>query len=169
MLRFQCSGVCGAIPIISGSTSALDLGAQYVVPTAHPIVVGASIRNLGPALQVKDAEQADPLPRVVQLGARTRIPVPSLQRAKASLDLSADLLSASALGGAAGGMGLSLGYLDQAFLRAGYKVQRGQGSGPSVGFGFQRSGLAVDIARRFDALSSQLGEPPTYVSLRARF
>jgi len=169
MLRFQCSGVCGAIPIISGSTSALDLGAQYVLPTAHPIVVGASIRNLGPALQVKDAEQADPLPRVVQLGARTRIPVPSLQRAKASLDLSADLLSASALGGAAGGMGLSLGYLDQAFLRAGYKVQRGQGSGPSVGFGFQRSGLAVDIARRFDALSSQLGEPPTYVSLRARF
>jgi hypothetical protein len=169
MLRFQCSGVCGAIPVISGSTSALDLGAQYVLPTAHPIVVGASVRNLGPALQVKDAEQADPLPRVIQLGARTRIPVQSLERAKASLDVSADVLSASALRGAAGGVGLSLGYLDQAFLRAGYKVQRGQGAGPSVGFGFQRGGFGVDIARRFDALSSQLGEPPTYVSLRARF
>jgi hypothetical protein len=83
--------------------------------------------------------------------------------------MSADILSASALGGAAGGIGFSLGYLDQAFLRAGYKVQRGQGSGPSVGFGFQRGGFGVDIARRFDALSSQLGEPPTYVSLRARF
>ncbi|MCE2902617.1 MAG: hypothetical protein LXA09_15440, partial [Gemmatimonadetes bacterium] len=60
-------------------------------------------------------------------------------------------------------------YLDQAFLRAGYKAQQGQGRGPSIGFGFQRGALGVDIARRFDALSSQLGDPPTYVSLRARF
>ncbi|MCA2995791.1 MAG: hypothetical protein ING97_12715, partial [Gemmatimonas sp.] len=52
---------------------------------------------------------------------------------------------------------------------AGYKVQQGQGSGPSVGLGFQRGGFGVDIARRFDALSAQLGEPPTYVSIRARF
>lgn len=169
MLRFQCSGVCGAIPVISGSTSALDLGAQYVLPTKHPVSLGASVRNLGPPLQVKDAEQADPLPRVVQVGARTRIPLQSLERSKASLELSADLLTASALGGSAGGVGLSLGYMDQAFLRGGYKVQRGQGSGPSVGFGFQRGGFGVEISRRFDALSSQLGEPPTYVSLRARF
>lgn len=169
MLRFQCSGVCGAIPVISGSTSALDLGAQYTLPTTMPITIGAAVRNLGPALQVKDAEQADPLPRVVQVGARARIPVKSLDEAKATLDVSADLLTASALGGSAGALGVSLGYKEQAFLRGGYKLQRGQGAGPSVGFGFQRGGFGVDIARRFDALSSQLGEPPTYVSLRARF
>lgn len=169
MLRFQCSGICGAIPVISGSTSALDLGAQYVTPTRFPITLAASVRNLGPALQVKDAEQADPLPRIIQVGARSRLPVRALEAAKASLDLSADILSASALGGAAGALGLSLGYQGQAFFRAGYKFQRGQGSGPSVGIGLQRRGFGVDIARRFDALSSQLGEPPTYVSLRARF
>jgi hypothetical protein len=169
MLRFQCSGVCGAIPVISGSTSALDLGAQYVLPTTLPVTIGASVRNLGPALQVKDAEQADPLPRIIQLGARSRIPVKSLDDAKASLEVAADYLSAAALGGGAGGLGVSLGYREQAFLRGGYKFQRGQGSGPSVGFGFQRGGFGMDIARRFDALSAQLGEPPTYVSLRARF
>lgn len=169
MLRFQCSGVCGAIPVISGSTSALDLGAQYTLATKIPVTLGIAARNLGPALQVKDAEQADPLPRVIQVGARARIPVKSLEASKASLDVSADVLSASALGGSAGGIGLALGYREQAFLRGGYKLQRGQGAGPSVGFGFQRGGFAVDIARRFDALSSQLGEPPTYVSLRARF
>ena len=27
----------------------------------------------------------------------------------------------------------------------------------------------IDLARRFDAASAQLGEPPTYISLRARF
>jgi hypothetical protein len=169
MLRFQCSGICGNVPVLSGSSSALDVGLQYVLPVRIPVTVGAAIRNIGPALQVRDAEQADPLPRVIQVGARARLPVKALDEAKASLELSADLLSASALGGTAAGLGVSLGYLDQAFLRAGYKAQRGQGRGPSIGFGFQRGGLGVDIARRFDALSSQLGDPPTYVSLRARF
>ena len=169
MLRFQCSGICGAIPVISGSTSALDLGAQYVLPTTLPITLAGSVRNLGPALQVKDAEQADPLPRIIQVGARARIPVRSLAEAKATLDVSADVLSASALGGAAGAIGASVGFREQAFLRAGYKFQQGQGAGPSVGFGFQRGAVGVDISRRFDALSAQLGEPPTYVSLRARF
>ena len=169
MLRFQCSGICGDVPVISGSTSALDVGAQYILPTSLPITVGAALRNLGPALQVRDAEQADPLPRVMQVGARARIPVRALDEAHASLEVAADVVSASALGGGAGGLGVSLGYRDQAWLRAGYKVQPGQGRGPSIGFGFQRGGLGVDIARRFDALSAQLGDPPTYVSLRARF
>lgn len=169
MLRFQCSGICGNVPVLSGQSSALDVGMQYALPSPLPVTFGAVIRNLGPALQVRDAAQADPLPRVIQVGARARIPVKALDEAKASLEVSADILSASALGGAAGGFGISLGYLDQAFLRAGYKVQQGQGRGPSIGFGFQRGGLGLDIARRFDALSAQLGDPPTYVSLRWRF
>jgi hypothetical protein len=169
MLRFQCSGICGSVPILSGSSSALDVGVQYALPSRVPVSIGAVIRNVGPALQVRDAAQADPLPRVIQVGARGRIPVRALDDAKASLEVSADILSASALGGTAAGLGISLGYLDQAFLRAGYKAQQGQGRGPSIGFGFQRGALGVDIARRFDALSSQLGDPPTYVSLRARF
>jgi hypothetical protein len=169
MLRFQCTGVCGAVPVLSGTTSAIDAGAQYVLPTSLPLTLGATVRNVGPALKLKDAEQADPLPRVIQVGMRTRLPVRALTEAHASLDLSADVFSSSALGGGAGGIGLSLGYRDMAWLRAGYKKQRGQGSGPSVGFGFERGALGVDIGRRFDALSSQLGDPPTYVSLRARF
>lgn len=169
MLRFQCSGICGDVPVISGSTSALDLGAQYALPTAIPLTLGVSLRNMGPALQVKDAEQADPLPRVLQIGAKARLPVAALARNDATLDLSGDLISASALGGAAAGVGATLSYRQFAFLRAGYKVQPGQGKGPSIGFGFERGALLVDIARRFDALSSQLGDPPTYVSLKARF
>lgn len=169
MLRFQCSGICGQVPVISGSTSALDLGAQYALPTAIPITVGASVRNLGPALQVKDAEQADALPRVAQIGIRARIPVAALARNEATLDVSTDLQSASVLGGAAGGVGASLGFRRAVFLRAGYKVQPGQGGGPAIGFGLERGALTVDIARRFDALSAQLGDPPTYVSLKARF
>jgi hypothetical protein len=169
MLRFQCTGVCGNVPVISGSTSALDLGAQYVLPTSLPVTIGASVRNIGPALQVKDAEQADPLPRIIQVGGKARVPLQSLNEAGASLDVTLDVQSAAALNGAAGGLGLILGYRDVAFLRAGYKLQPGDAKGPSIGLGFQRGGFALDLARRFDAASAQLGEPPTYISLRARF
>lgn len=169
MLRFQCTGICGNVPVISGSTSALDLGAQFVLPTTLPITLGASVRNLGPALQVKDAEQADPLPRVIQVGGMARVPVSSLAAAGATLDVTLDVQSAPALNGAAGGLGVVLGYRDVAFLRGGYKLQPGDAKGPSIGFGFQRGGFALDLARRFDAASAQLGEPPTYISLRARF
>ena len=169
MLRFQCTGICGNVPVISGSTSALDVGAQYVLPVSFPVTLGASVRNVGPALQVRDAEQADPLPRLVQVGARARVPVQALTEAKATLDVSADVVSAAALGGRALGLGAALGYREQAFLRIGYKAQQGQGRGPSVGLGIQRGNIGIDIARRFDALSAQLGDPPTYFSLRARF
>lgn len=169
MLRFQCSGICGQVPVISGSTSALDLGAQYVLPTSLPITIGASVRNLGPALQVKDAEQADELPRVIQVGGKARIPIDGLKRNDATLDVAVDLQSASVIGGVAGGLGASLGFRRTVFFRAGYKMQPGQGGGPAIGFGLERGALSVDIARRFDTFSAQLGDPPTYVSLKARF
>lgn len=169
MLRFSCSGVCGNVPVLSGQSSALDLGAQYVLPTTLPITLGASVRNLGPALQIKDAEQADPLPRLIQFGARTRLPIKALDEANASLEVSADLVQSAAAGGSAGGLGVTMGYRNQAFLRGGYVFRSGASGGPAIGFGLQRGGFAVDIARRIETLSTQVGEPPTYVSLRARF
>lgn len=169
MLRFQCSGVCGQLPAISGSTSALDLGAQYLLPVRVPVTIGASVRNLGPALQVKDAEQADPLPRVVQAGVTAGLPIRALDAAGASMEVAADLQQSDALGGAAIGVGVVLAYRKELFLRTGYKVQSGDARGLAFGFGYQRGALAVDVARRLGGLSAQLGEPPTFVSLRARF
>lgn len=169
MLRFSCSGICGNFPVLSGQSSALDLGAQYVLPTSLPITIGASVRNLGPALQVKDAAQADPLPRLIQVGARTRLPIKALDEAQGSMEVSADLIQSASSGTSAAGLGMTLGYRNQAFLRAGYVATASASGGPSIGFGFQRGGLAVDIARRIETLSTQVGEPPTFVSLRVRF
>ncbi len=172
MLQFRCSGACGTVPNVSGKTYALDIGAQYTVTTAIPFTVGAVIRNLGPDLQVKDKEQADPLPRLIQVGAKVRVPINALADAGASLDLLADVQHASALTPDLLGslnLGASLGYHDQLFIRGGYKSQR-DGGGPSIGIGFERGAFGLDIARRFDALSSGIGgQTPTYVSLRARF
>ncbi len=169
MLRFQCSGTCGDQPVISGSTSALDVGAQYALPTATPISLGISVRNLGPALQMKDAEQADPLPRVVQMGVRVQVPSKALAARKTTLDVAADIVNAPALDGAAGGLGVTFAYDKQLFLRAGYRQQPGESKGPSLGFGFERPSFGVDLAQRYDAVSSQSGKSATYFTLRARF
>ena len=169
MLRRVCSGACGNSAAISGSSSALDVGAQYALPTPFPVSLGLALRNIGPKLQVKDQAQADPLPKVLQMGAMSRLPIARLKEAGASLDVSLDVLSAEALNGTNVSVGVAAGYMDQYFLRAGYKKQSGEGSGPSIGLGFQRGACGFDLSRRFDQLSQELGEPPTYITLRARF
>lgn len=169
--RFNgCSGYCGDNPPVSGSTSALDIGAQFVVPIKFPLNAGISVRNLGPKLQTKDQPQADELPQTIQAGVMSRLPIQALTAGGASLDLSADVVKANALIGTNLSLGAALGYRDQYFLRVGYKKQTGEGSGPSIGLGFQRGAFGFDFARRFDAVSSRSEEgPPTYVMLRARF
>lgn len=170
LLRFNdCSGSCGLTSVGSGSSSAVDIGAQYVVPTTIPLAVGLSVRNLGPRLQVKDQPQADPLPRVLQGGVSARVPIEALTRSEAAIDVNADFAQSQALGGAILGVGASLSYRSEYFLRAGFKHLRGDGGGPSLGLGFQRGAFGFDFSRRFDRLSSQLGETPTYITLRATF
>lgn len=168
-LRFECSGQCGPQPVISGNSSAVDFGLQYVLPTRAPVSVGLSVRNLGPPLQIRDAEQADPLPRVIQAGIRARVPWRALEQSQVTLDASADVISSRALQGAAGGVGVSFGYRNQVFLRGGYKHQRSEDKGASLGIGIERGALGIDIGRRFTNLAGQAGDPPTFVNLRARF
>ena len=167
LLRFnQCSGLCGGSPGVTGSTQALDLGAQYRVPASVPFTVGLSIRNIGPALQAKDKDQADPLPRVIQAGAKVRLPIKSLKESGATLDMSADVFNSVGLDGQAASLGAVLGYRDQLYLRGGYKT--GGIGGPSLGLGVERGKFGFDVSRRFGGLGD-LGDPPTYISLHARF
>ena len=165
----DCSGACGGQAAPPGSSSALDLGLQYALPTSSPVSLGASVRNLGPKLQVKDQPQADPLPRLLQMGASARIPVRALAASDAALDVNLDVIRSPALTGTGISLGSTLSYRGQYFFRVGYKKQAGDAGGPSLGLGFQRDAFGFDFARRFDRLSSQFGEPPTYVTLRARF
>ena len=169
LLRFnQCSGLCGNSAGVTGSTQALDVGAQYRVPASVPFTVGLAVRNLGPALQAKDKDQADPLPRVIQAGVKVRLPIKSLTDGGATLDVSADVFNSPALDGQTGAVGFVLGYRQQLFLRGGYKLQTGEAGGPSLGLGLEREKFGFEVSRRFDGLG-QLGTPPTYISLHAKF
>lgn len=173
MLRFVCNGCLVDQPNLIGSSNAIDVGAQYIVPIALPLTIGASVRNLGQALQVKDADQADPLPRVVQVGARSKLPIAALEKNSTSLNVMADLLLSPLLHSPSIRTGADLSYKEMYTLRAGYKYlssEDGNEGGLTVGVGVRYNSLEFDLARRFDN-SANLGESsvPTYVSLRIVF
>jgi hypothetical protein len=169
-LAFTCSGLCGPVPQFVGTSGALDLGAQYVLPTRVPLTVGAAVRHVGPDFQVRDAEQADPLPRTWQVGLSGRVPSVALAEQRVSLDVMADLLGSLAYARVSARLGAVATYQGKYTLRAGYTLVDGERGGAAVGLGvFLSDGMVLDLARRFDGFSTQAGQAPTYVALRFLF
>lgn len=170
--RVDCTGLCTGVPTLSSTGSAVDAGIQYSVPIPAPIWLGVAVRNLGPKLQVKDSEQADPLPTRLQVGA-TYLVTP-LQRYARDLDvqLNADVIDELSFESPSARIGADIGYRKFAYFRAGYVFKEFEGSeqyGPSIGLGLTAGSLQVDLARLFDAFSAGLGDPPTYLSVRYLF
>jgi hypothetical protein len=54
-------------------------------------------------------------------------------------------------------------------LRAGYVFETSDGSGPSLGLGYDGSNLVFDLARVFEGFSADAGRAPTYFSVRYLF
>ena len=170
-LRFLCSACIDEdLPNRSSSANALDAGVQFRLPSSIPITLGASVRNIGQALPAKDEAQADPLPRVIQVGIQTKVPLAALAKNQTTLDLRADVLSSPAYIDPSIRVGADLTYKDVFALRGGYKhmgPNDGLEGGLTAGFGLKYNAFQFDIARRFDS-SNSLGESgaPTYISLR---
>src|SRR5215207_7507009 len=75
--RIDCTGPCPEDITFSATTSALDLGAQFVIKRSLPLVIGVAARNVvGLKLQVNDSQQSDDIPRRLQVGAQYRITLP---------------------------------------------------------------------------------------------
>lgn len=168
MSRFTCDG-CVPAQVLSGTSSAIDLGAQVVLPVTVPIRLGATLRNVGPKFQLKDKDQEDPLPRIAQIGASSRIPIAALAETNASLDVTADVQFADVYGGSAQALSATLGYRDQYFLTGGYRHDGIGLGGFAAGLSLQRGNFFFDIAQRFDNATLDSDQAPLYVGLRFRF
>lgn len=171
--RYDCSGVCtqpGQAPLKNATTTMIDLGAQYRLPVSTPVTVGASLRHLGPRVQVKDEQQSGPLPTRVAVGFRAEVPAVARRVPGVELRVLGDATKGIGGGGTYATYHLGVeGAVQRAFLlRAGW-TQQPQDAGPSVGFSFERRRLGFDVGRRLGGFSVESGEPPTFVSLRYRF
>ncbi len=169
--RFDCRGQCPDLPTSEASTSALDVGAQWDVPSRLPVTLGAVIRNIGVRLQVKDNPQADPLPTRLQVGAVARYAIPKTVTPDAEVRFSMDVIDELPLKNPLPRFGAEFGWEKRAFVRAGYVVEgkNTESGGPSLGLGFVAGRFVIDFARVFTGLSVDAGQAPTHLSLRVTF
>lgn len=169
-MRVDCTGPCD-FPNEVAQTFAIDAGTQVELGGARRIVLGASIRNMGLALQVQDSPQADPLPTRVQLGVLYHYPLPERYRDDAELNLSADLVDGLNISRPLPRLGAEFAWQKRAFVRGGFVFEAAgtEAGGPTLGLGFTRSNLVLDLARVFTGFSADAGQAPTFLSVRFAF
>lgn len=177
-LRLDCTGQCGELPPKSETVRAFDAGAQYRVGSGHPVTLAAALRN----------QQSDKRARQIEVGASSALGLVERYVSDVRVKLAASVLQQStarrtAESGGTGGaqesgrydhdldlrVGTTIVYQQHIFLRGGYVGGDGDATGLALGFGVTAGRLAFDIARAFDGLSADAGQPPTYFSLRFDF
>ena len=169
-MRVDCTGPCD-IPNEVAQTVAIDAGGQVKLGRDQRLVLGASVRNLGLTLQVQDSPQADPLPGRIQVGALLRYPLPERYATDAALNFSVDVVDELSIGNPLPRVGVEFAWQERAFVRGGYVFEASdvEAGGPTLGLGFTRGGLVLDLARTFTGFSADAGQAPTFLSVRLTF
>lgn len=168
-MRVDCTGPCD-FPNEVAQTVAVDAGAQFELGRARRLTIGASVRHMGVALQVRDSPQSDPLPTRVQVGMLYRYPMPAQYEDDAELNLSADVIDGLHIANPRPRLGAEFVWQKRAFLRGGYIFDsESEAGGPTLGLGFSRNNLVLDLARVFTGFSADAGQAPTFLSLRLAF
>lgn len=169
--RIDCTGPCPDISF-SATTSALDVGAQFMIKQSLPLVIGVAARNVvGLRLQVNDSPQSDPLPGRLQIGAQYRIDLPPKVAPETAVRLAVDLVDGIEVGNPAPRFGADIAFRERFHVRGGYAVEASssEAGGPSIGLGLSVGNLVFDVARILTGLSADAGKAPTYLSLRYLF
>lgn len=167
--RIDCTGQCGDIGTGSGTASAFDVGAQYRFTDEVPLTLGVAIRSIGGDLRATADEPPAKLPRRIQMGASYRLRFIDRYLADMDVRVAGEIDSAPSFEDPGFRFGSAIVYQNRVHLRAGWGTADTEASGPSVGFGITAGKLSFDIARTFEGLSADAGEPPTYFSLRYNF
>lgn len=183
-IRSDCSGNCDPLPdepsVVVGvfATTAVDAGLQYDLPHQSPLHIGVAVRHAGFKVQVKDAEQADPLPTQFVAGAAYDVKNFGKRVPDASLRFVLDATSGigSETRGQTAHLGAEAGYQGRYFLRAGYAYYRSGATfkdagygGATIGFGIAQKRFALDVAKQVTSGELLANNPPTYVGLRYAF
>jgi len=167
--RIDCTGQCGDIGTGSGTASAFDLGAQYRFSDSVPLTLGVALRSIGGDLRATPDEPPAALPRRVQAGAEYRLRLIDRYLADMDVRVAGEVDADPGFEDPGFRFGAAIVYQSRVHLRAGWGTTDTEASGPSVGFGITAGKLSFDIARTFEGLSADAGEPPTYFSLRYNF
>ncbi len=152
--RIDCNGQCGGVENVA-FTNALDAGLRYS-PRWHPALeLGVSVMNVGPGLQVENADQADPLPGRIHVGAAYDVLGMVATDERVALRFTTDVHDVlREPGQPTVAVGLELDVQRSVFLRAGYAPGEGLGTGAAVGVELRYDRFDIAVARSF--VNSQL-------------
>lgn len=164
--RQDCQGECGNLGSVTGTTQAVDIGAQVVVGPGGALRLGAVLQHAGFKLQLENREQADPLPTRLGIGAAYRIPFrladgQNVLDARVLMDLQDDWGEYNSPDAR---LGVELGYDDAVYVRGGYAFLRSETRGPSLGIGVRFERVFVDVTRVF--YQTGAFEDPLFLGLR---
>jgi hypothetical protein len=100
-----------------------------------------------------------------------RYPLPERYAADAELNVSVDLTDGLHIDNPLPRVGAELVWQKRAFLRGGYVFDSAvsEAGGPTLGLGFSRNNLVIDLARVFTGFSADAGQAPTFLSVRLAF
>lgn len=152
--RIDCNGQCGGVESVA-FTHAVDAGVRYS-PGWHPALeLGVSLVNVGPGLQVVNAEQADPLPGRLHMGVAYDVLGLVAMDERVALRITTDLNDVlREPGDPTVAVGVELDVQRAVFLRAGYAPGEGLGTGAAVGVELRYDRFDIAVSRSF--VNSQL-------------
>jgi hypothetical protein len=166
-----CAGSCAGNEK-TGTTHLLDLGAQYTPRFFPHLELGASITQFGFALQQKNAEQADPTPARLRVGAAYEVAHHFRADSTVSVWLSGDVVNRLRSPTAPViGVGVEVAFDRTIFVRAGYS---GSGDaltkgGGGLGIGIRYERFTVDVATLFTRSELDTEGTPFQVSFGITF
>lgn len=164
--RQDCQGNCGSLSDVTGTTHAVDVGAQVALGAADALRLGIVVRHAGFKLQLENRAQADPLPTHVAFGVEYRLPLHALG---ASRDVSARVLldvqdEWGEYGSPDARTGVEVAYGEAIFLRGGYAFLQSESRGASLGVGLRFERFFVDLTRLF--YQTGAFDDPLHIALR---
>ena len=161
--RQSCRGQC-LDPGVTATTYAVDAGIQLTRLAGLPLRVGAMVAHAGPRFQVRNEEQADPLPTRMRISATYEVLGRLVEVPELELHVTAEVEDRwRDPGSPALYLGTEFGAtVEQALLlaRAGYVKGNGeQLDGAAVGVGFRYDRFDVGVAKSLAATIIDESEP----------
>jgi hypothetical protein len=163
--RQDCRGSCMTQV---GTTHGVDLGMQYHPPVWPALQLGASVIHMGTALQMINAEQADPMPVRIRAGAAYELMHHFTSDSTTALWATLDVAGSWRQGVdpiIAAGAELVLD--GTVFVRSGYSTGTGRTAGAAVGVGLRYDRFDIGVAKTF--VSGSGSEDPYQITFAISF
>jgi hypothetical protein len=147
---------------VSATTHLIDLGLQYRPRRIPSLELGVALLHYGLALQLKNAEQADPTPARLRIGAAYEVAQHFRPDSSIAFTISADLLArARSAGSPVAAFGAEVAFDQTLFVRGGYAASGDAltKGGAGIGLGIRYQRFTVAVAKSFSRSAETEGDP----------